>query len=380
MGQAIKLIRRSRLKPASAAVFVAFFLAAAMPGLAGAETKPKPSQKTTAKTSASHSKSAEQRLPAVYLSEDKAPTSGAKIGTPASNGSVQLLDMVLASIEDEPITISDLREFAEQQGKPLPENLLNGDPVVRQALRELVVTKLIEREAAASGISVSDEEVKAYVEEIKRQNHVDDQGLSQLLASKGLSPEVYKRQVREDIFKTRVVGSHVRNKITVTDEEVQRRMSGGSSSESGEEGGADADEQKKGVRLFQIRLQKAEGDSGEAKAEAEKMREQLESGENWPKVGSDRFTDLGTVDVSDLRRELRDAVEDLDENQISKPVETADAIYLLMKASADKAKLSSTDTVEDRVRQDLYQEKFSAALDKFLNDELPKKYHVELKL
>ena len=379
MGQASKLIHSTRLNRGCATVIAALFLIASLPGSAGAETKPNVPQKSAADPGSAKSKPAEQKSATAKPSEEKAPGIATKTITPASSGSVQLLDMVLASIEDEPITISDLREFAEQQGKPLPENLLNGDPIVRQALRELVVTKLIEREAAASGISVSDEEVKAYVEEIKRQNHVDDQGLSQLLASKGLSAEVYKRQVREDIFKTRVVGSHVRNKITVTDEEVQRRMSGGSSSESGDESSGEV-EQKKGVRLFQIRLQKAEGDLGEAKAEAEKMREQLESGENWPKVGSDRFTDLGTVDVSDLRPELGEAVEDLDENEVSKPVETADAVYLLMKASADKAKLSSTDTVEDRVRQDLYQEKFSAALDKFLNEDLPKKYHVELKL
>ena len=141
-------------------------------------------------------------------------------------GRVQLLDMVLASIEDEPITIADLRDYAEQQGRTLPENVLSGDPVVRQLLRDLVLTKLIEREAAASGISVSDEEVNAYINEIKRQNNVDDQGLARLLSSKGLSFEIYKRQVRDDIFKTRVVGMHVRNKVTVTDEEVQRLLAG----------------------------------------------------------------------------------------------------------------------------------------------------------
>lgn len=293
-------------------------------------------------------------------------------------GEVAVLDMVLASVEDEPITISDLREYADQQGRQLPANFTNGDPAARQLLRDLVVTKLIEREAAASGISVSDEEVTAYVGEIKRQNHVDDQGLERLLASKGLSYEVYKRQVREDIFKTRVVGMRVRNKITVTDEEVKARLAGSDSSKAEDDG--EKSKQPAGVRLFQIRLPKEDRGGAAAKAQAEKMRAQLQAGDNWPKVGSEYFTDLGDIAVSDLRPELAAVVENLKENEISPLVETPDAVYILMTANAEAAKTSTTDTPEDRVRQQLYQEKFTAALDKFLNDELPKKYHVELKL
>ena len=292
-------------------------------------------------------------------------------------GRVQLLDMVLASIEDEPITIADLRDYAEQQGRTLPENVLSGDPVVRQLLRDLVLTKLIEREAAASGISVSDEEVNAYINEIKRQNNVDDQGLARLLSSKGLSFEIYKRQVRDDIFKTRVVGMHVRNKVTVTDEEVQRLLAGKTVKI------IDGDEEEvevPGVRLFQIRIPKVAGNEAAATEEAENLRKRLDAGETWPAVGNEKFTDLGTVVITELRTEFSDVADDLSEDEISAVIDTPDAVYILMIPSAEKAKASTTNTDEDRVRQQLYQEKFAAALSKFLNDDLPKKYHVELKL
>ena len=84
------------------------------------------------------------------------------------------------------------------------------------------VERLLQREAQEAGISVSDEETQAYLDEIKRQNNVDDEGFEELLEKQGFTLDEYLTQVRRDIVRTRILSMRVRKMINIVPEDVER--------------------------------------------------------------------------------------------------------------------------------------------------------------
>jgi foldase protein PrsA len=301
-----------------------------------------------------------------------------------------VLDMVLASVDGEPLTVSDLRRYASSRGGELPDDIHDGSFEVRKVLRELVLQNLLQREAQAAGIAVSEEEVNAYVAEIMSQNKVDTEEFKKLLANRGIGYQQYIEQVRDDIVRARVVSTQIRARVNILDEDVERYLQKypGTMPKPGM------------VWLHEIFVPIAGGQEA-AMSRISAMREALLSGKTWEATGRDYYKSVGYVVITELREEFQAAVEDLEVDQVSDVVSSSRGYHLFrissrvpeegisIEDSADdseeekksKSLVESIDpTLRDRIRDDVFKERYQAELDTFLNDELPKKYHVELKL
>lgn len=284
-----------------------------------------------------------------------------------------VLDMVLASVDGEPLTMSDLREYISSRGEVVPQDLLDGSPEVRKYLRDMIVDQLVAREAESANISVSEDEVAAYIEEISRQNNVDADGFTDLLRSRGISLESYKKQVRSDIVRTRIVGARVRPKINILDEDIKAYLA------------EHPDLQPKSgeVHVEQILLRYPEGADEEAVAQvkerADELRSQADDGKELSALAKDDYTDLGFVTPSDLRPVLADAITDLKPPETALAIEPGTGVYVL-KLAAVHGNDEVDEDVKQQIRKQLFEERIKGAVEKFFNDELPKKYHVELKL
>ncbi len=288
--------------------------------------------------------------------------------------SADVVDMVLASVDGEPLTMSDLRQYIESHGETAPKDLLDGSPEVRKFLRELVIEELINREASSSGIGVSDEEIEAYIDEIKRQNHVDASGFAELLASKGLTIETYQKQVRVDILRTRILGSKVRGKVNILDGDVEKYLEEHPAllPKTGER------------RVEQIFFAVPAGASDEARANirerADDVAEDVRGGDSMKESGGEEYIDLGYIDPDDLKPELQEIAKKLQPGETSGVTEISGGYTILRLTEAGEGSKQIDDGVKEQVRRELIEKQFKEAADRYLNDELPKKYHVELKL
>lgn len=280
-----------------------------------------------------------------------------------------VLDYVVASVKDDPITLSDLRRYASIHGEGLPETIDRNDPEVMRVLKSMVLDELVRREANSMGIAVTEDEVKAYINEIKQQNGVDEEGLRQILREKGMSLEEYLTQIRTDIIRTRVLGARVRPKVRVLEEEVQKKARERSKSVTIEKGAK---------RIHQIVVRELDPEDGRKRAQ--ELREKLVEGESWSDVGGAEYADLGAMKPSDLRDELREAVEGLGDGEVSEPVEIDGTFYLVGVTGVDgeSGSLSEADTAD--VKRELSEEQFKKAVEEFLTVELPSKYDVQYKL
>ncbi|MCB0359301.1 MAG: SurA N-terminal domain-containing protein, partial [Bdellovibrionales bacterium] len=241
----------------------------------------------------------------------------------------EVVDMVIASIDGEPVTSSDLRRYVRMvSGKELGD-IHSGGSEVRQFVRDLVLARLFDREAEKLGIAVNSDEIDAYVSEIKQQNAVDDAGFQALLESRGLSLDDYRDQVRNEILRSRIVANRVRSKISVSDEEIDKEL----------EGHDELRQDEGEVALQQIFARRADltSDQYEAlKNEFQSLRTKLVEGGDWRTLGGDRYSNLGFVATDELLPALRDALSKLEPGAVSDVVESSQGLHILSLQPSDE--------------------------------------------
>jgi len=138
-----------------------------------------------------------------------------------------VVDRVAAKVNDEIITLSEVRERAEvmlgQISKTPGMAVPDDDVLVKEALKGLIHEKLQIQEAKKSGIEVSDLNVTKAVEDIKRRNNLTQEVLEEMLAQEGRTLEQYKEKViKKQIMLSQVVNFQMRNAGEVGKKQIRR--------------------------------------------------------------------------------------------------------------------------------------------------------------
>lgn len=294
---------------------------------------------------------------------------------------------IIASVENEPITLRDLEEYERTVGiiNPPPE----GSAEFQKLYEEFLTQVLVEREAKALGITVSQEDIDAYIEEIKIQNRIDDAQLNELLKSKNLNLSYYRKQITQEILRTRLIQQHARQRISISEEEVHRHLG--------------IEPTEKGVtelHLLQVFVPLTEDGSGSSyslseaplsessetaqerrKQVADEIKDKASSAESLRGAGGSYFMDLGIVDPQDLRLELRDAVADLDEGEVSPVIESENGFYIF---GLSRVKTGSASHLSEQAREEarrvIFEGRLKETMESFITKDLPKKHSLERKL
>lgn len=305
------------------------------------------------------------------MAADIKPKSEPKEQIPLETG---VVDKVIASLDGEPVTLSDLRQYVHGSGDPHAEQNLDQHDYMMKALHEYLLGKMLEKESANLKITISDDEVKAYIEEIKRQNNVDEAGFENILKEKGLTLESYSAQVHQDILRSRVVHKLMRAKITVSSEDINRYF----------EDHPDRKPTAGTVRLHQYGVPFTAEVSDDQKDRARQIladvAAKIKNGTPAQGFPDDVHHDLGYVRVEELRSEYAKAVSDLAINVPSEMVMTDAGAYVFVVTSRVEKDGEVDEALREEIKSELLTKQYGTALDKFLNDELPKKYTVEFKI
>jgi hypothetical protein len=168
--------------------------------------------------------------------------------------------------------------------------------------------------------------------------------------------------------------SLVKSSINISDEDIKRYISEN----------PDLLPEEGQVHLYQIMVELTQG-AGEEGLEAfrsslEALRPQLSDPSAWANVEGARFTDIGYVQASQLRQEMQSALEGLPVKEVSPVVVTNDAMYLLMILARGGSDWEQDSSFKESLRREIYEAKVRERMQKFVTDELPSKYHVEMLL
>ncbi|MBT8763165.1 SurA N-terminal domain-containing protein [Desulfohalobiaceae bacterium Ax17] len=264
----------------------------------------------------------------------------------------EIIDRIVAIVNGEIITLFELNERV----KPYLERFKGKElgPAEKQAIRELkkqlldqmINDILLRQEAEKYKIEVSDMEIENFIRQFKQRNNLTEEQFLNQLKLQGLTREDYKRQVRNNIIKHRLIGAMVKRKVVVTQEEIERYYN---------EHKQDFDTEKK-VHLKLILLPTLE--------EAKQIRNKIMAGEMTFEQAAKKFSqgpsaesggDLGFVNWKDLAKEWKQAIKGLKQGEITSVFSLNNKGAILKVEESLSGQPKPLKEVEDEIRKIIYQ-------------------------
>ena len=135
--------------------------------------------------------------------------------TLALGAQARVVDRVVAVVNGDPITLSDLeraRLTADEADRVGEDDLL----------QRVIEERLILQEARRLGVRVGDEEVDRTIEEFMRRHGMSREVMQEQVRRQGLSWEQYREFVRREMVKARVVEQEVRSAVRIDEGQVRR--------------------------------------------------------------------------------------------------------------------------------------------------------------
>jgi len=291
-----------------------------------------------------------------------------------------MLDRVVASVNNEVITWSELRraiEFDRQEelkgleGDEREKAIRNFE---RPVLNELIDLRLQIQEARRLGLDVSPSEVNDAIEDIKKKYSLTHDQLLRSLKAEGLTEEAYRKELSEQILLAKVVNLEVKSKIVISDSEIREYYNKNKKNYN-----------KEKVRIRQIFLKRpGEGSTKDVWKKAEEIMKRLEAGEDFSELArefsedpsSRSGGDLGYVERGSILKEVEDVAFSLKVGEVSRPFWSSRGLHII---KVEDRIDSGLEDVKEEIRGVLFQKAFQEVYEEWIGG-LRMKAFIEIKL
>lgn len=286
--------------------------------------------------------------------------------SPAS--AAYLLDRVVAIVNQEVITWSELYRSMETDAMPGVRTLSEEErmKVFKENetgfLESLINIKLQLQEAKEYGIKVSDAELKEAIDNIKNKYKMSEIQFQESLKAEGYSFDEYKKRLREQIIISKLVNQQVRNKVLVTDQDIDAFIRDNKNFEgSGER-----------YRIRQIFFKKPADAADRARIDelSRAVYDKIMQGQDFDALvreyseGPNKNTggDLGFIEKGSLAKEFSTALSEMRVGDVSKPFWTDAGIHIikLEEKVGKKSPLESRDDAKNALNNKLFTERYNA--------------------
>ena len=255
----------------------------------------------------------------------------------------QTIEGIVAIVNDQPISYSDVRERASLllltlgAQRPTQEQV---EQITSQALDELIDEKLQLQEAGEYEVEVSQEDINNSVEDMARQSGLNREGLLQVLREAGVDPQSLEAQMRAEIAWRRIMGGLYGSRIRISANQIDERLNR-----------LRETSQETQYSLGEIFLYTAnEQEQQQALQGAQTIIEQLQNGAPF-EVAAQRFSsaptsaaggDMGLVSLEDVDPAVAEAVQAMSEPGLSDPIAVENGVYIIQY----RGKRDPSETVE----------------------------------
>ncbi len=271
-----------------------------------------------------------------------------------------LLDRVVATVNDEVITWSELMSVITIEGraflKDVPESQKKSrmKEMERPFLKNMVEMKLQLQEAKKMGISVGDTEIDSAISEIRKKYNMTDETLNRSLDAEGINMKDYRKRLSEQIIVTKVINSAIKSNIVITDREVEEYYEVNSERYSGDEK----------VKIRQILFTMPdEGMRETVEQRAKDITGRIKKGEEFSRLAvefsegpSREFGgDLGYIGRGSALKEIEDVAFALEISEVSEPFWSPAGLHIIMIEDRIERGIEK---VRDKIQETLFQDSF----------------------
>lgn len=139
----------------------------------------------------------------------------------------EVVERVVATVDDEAIFLSDLRKRAmpflpRLMEVPELQRLAALRQLYEELLEQLINEELVERAAQAQQIRVSAADVDRAVQNVIRQNGLSEEEFWSVVEQQGYTQAEYRSDLRRQLLRYRLLNERVRGRVNITEEDVRR--------------------------------------------------------------------------------------------------------------------------------------------------------------
>ncbi len=284
-------------------------------------------------------------------------------------------DAIIAVVNDETITLKDLKEYLNAIYLQLVSDGKNEEEIQKimtdyeiNGIDQLIDDKLLVDDANQKEMQVRPKLINDRLTQIKS-HYPSAKAFIDALAEDGLTVGDLKNRVTDQLKKKYLIEMEVRSKIQVNPQEVTDYYAKHFAEfQSGEK-----------VDLDSIFVA-YQDNRDEAARKANQALDLLKQGRNFSEVAKE-FSDtpsIGLIEKGQLLPDLEKTIFQLQESETSALVSMDKGIYIFRVNKKIPQKVSTLEDVKEEINDRLFQNKFQARLESWLK-ELRKKAYVEIK-
>ena len=246
-------------------------------------------------------------------------------------------------------------------------------------LKELVDRKLADQEIKRNKLVVSDEEIDNTIEQLKSSRSFTDEQLRAGLAEQGVTLEDYRKEMKEQLLRSRLINVEVKSKIVVTDQNIQAYYDSHREKYVGE--------QKFHLWNIYVVLDQYAQDSEKRTAlkNMESILSKLNQGEAFQELIGDDFAaalgakggDLGLFLIKELSPQLKKIVENMKTADFSEIIDMDKGYQILFLEKIIEANSKSVEEVRGEIEDILFKELINDKYQEWLED-LRRRSHIKI--
>jgi peptidyl-prolyl cis-trans isomerase SurA len=299
---------------------------------------------------------------------------------PISSHAAVLLDRVVALVNKEVITWSDLYKMMQYEATDQVKNMDEKERMKifkdneAAFLENLIDVRLQVQEAKRLGLEATPEEVKEAIENIKKKYSMTDNALEESIKKEGMTLEEYKKRLSDQITISKCVNQEIRSKIIVSDEEVDKYI------KANKENLLDSESFK--LRQIFFKRPKDDADKKAIEEKASLVIQRLKSGEDFSSLAEEYSEDpssklggdIGFIKKSYMAKEFIDELNTMKIGDFSKPFWTEKGLNIIKLDEKIPAK--NREQVREEVRKKLTEERVLEKYKSWVKDLREKAYIV----
>jgi parvulin-like peptidyl-prolyl isomerase len=318
----------------------------------------------------------------------------------------EIIEQVLVKVNGDILTKTEFeqRQVAILRSRPELANVSPESDALQRAVAEVTPTLILEavdellliQRGRELGLALGDEQFKTIIENIKKQNNLEDEERFQAaLRQEGMTMADLRRNLERQMFVSQVQQRDIADKISVTEDESKAYYEGHKTEFT----------TPSQITLREILVEVPTSDQGinvarddEAKARAEEIRKRLQGGEPFAKVAGE-VSDapskangglIGPVNHDELAAPLQELVDKLKVGELTEVIRTTRGYQILKLEARTETQIRTFEDARDDISNKVGETKMAGERLKFIeklraqatitfrNDELKRAYEQAL--
>ena len=296
----------------------------------------------------------------------------------------ELVDKIAAVVNDRTITLLELKKqmtaMAPSYGinPASDEELAKNEDLKKRTLDHMINEILIEDEIQKRSIEVSDTELESTVRNIMNQNGLKtNEELSSALALQGMSLPEYRKTLRKQLERSKIMSYAVRSKLDLSDQDLKNYYSQH----------LEESREPDSLHLKNIFIGKNKKNEAQKKAKAREALDMVKKGGDFDKLlkkysedsNAKSGGDLGFLTPKDLNPKIYSEVSKLKIGQTTGIIDTETGFYIIKLLESKKGEIRPFESIKDELKNKLTAKEMEEKFASWLLD-LRSKSYIDIKI